>query len=143
MGQARTFFEAIKTSLEAVQYNAADAFAVVHISPVLDLDALIQVPRFPMAVIVPGPTTLNPANSTVWSGSFDVVMLSLVPRDHIGTEATLDLEDRAESMIDSLNYDNDASVFYAANTAAEALLLKTDVFIVYKTYTFNYSLERD
>lgn len=143
MGQERTFFETIRTAVGAVVNGSSVVqFPRVWMMPYLDLDKLLQNPRFPTAVIIDKGWSLDAANGKIKRGAFDVVIVDSKPRDHIGDATVLELMDKGDLLVTALEYDSDNSVFSAGAGATDSVTLDGGIIIVARTFNFTYELKR-
>jgi len=143
MGQENTFFTAIKSRVAAVMNGGSVAFPRVFITNSVNLEELVKVPRFPVAVISPDEgATINATNGKILNGEFHITIIVMRPRDHIGETATLDLMDLSDLLVTAMEYDNDNSRFnYVSRTSPDTVNLDQAT-IVARSITFNYMYQR-
>lgn len=143
MGQERTFYEAIRSAVAAIEVSAGvKAFARVWIAPYLDMDALLRIPRWPACVISDKGFSINQSNGKVKTGSFEVAIVSCTPRDHVADMTTLDIMDLGDLLVTGLEYDSDNSVNNAAAGATDSIITEAGLMIVARKFTFTYELRR-
>lgn len=143
MGQERTFYEAIRSAVAAIEVSAGvKAFARVWIAPYLDMDALLRIPRWPACVISDKGFSINQSNGKVKTGSFEVAVVNCTPRDHVADMTTLDIMDLGDLLVTGLEYDSDNSVNNAAAGATDSIITAAGLMIVARKFTFTYELRR-
>lgn len=136
------FLQQTKTDVEAVQYSGSDAFNRVWIVPVVDVERLLAIPRWPTALINDAGGTLDPVNGKVWTRQMDITVVDCVPRDHVGEESTLAVLNRGEALVAALEWNDTDGIFLAADSVVEALPVDNDLLIMAKSYTFTYQIQR-
>lgn len=143
MGAERTFYETVRTAVGAVVNGSSVVqFPRVWIMPFLDLDKLMQNPRWPTAVIIDKGWTLNQSNGKIKSGAFDVVIVDAHPRDHVGDKTVLEIMDKGDLLVTALEYDTDNAVHSAGAGATDSITLDGGLIVVARTFTFTYELRR-
>jgi len=137
MGQIRTFLESIRTRVEAVvDGSAATVFSRVWIAPFINLDQMVHIARWPAAIIVDKGGQYDAYNGKIMLRQFSVSIMDCHPRDHVGEETSLQILDKGEYLVTTLEYDSDNSVFNASDDDLEAIALESGLLILLKTYNF-------
>lgn len=136
------FLQQTKTDVEAVQYSGSDAFNRVWIVPAVDLDTVLKIPRFPMALINDAGGELSPVNGKVWTRQMDITILDVKPRDHAGEQGTIQILNLGEALVAALEWNRTDGLFLAADSDVEAVTVKKGLMIFTKTYTFQYQIQR-
>lgn len=138
MSTPRIFLEGIQSKIEGL-----GPFLRVWITPELDLDAVLQVPRFPMVILNDTGGSLNPHNQVLWNRTFSATIVDIKPRDHVGEAATLEILDLGDDLIDGLAYGTDYEIWYGNDSDAASSRTNAGIMVVWKTYNFRYEIERD
>lgn len=143
MGQERTFIETIRTAVLAVEVSAGvKAFARCWVAPYLDLEQLLEVPRWPACVISDKGFSINQSNGKVKRGAFEVAIVMCKPRDHVGDATMLEIMDLGDLLVAALEYDSDNSVFNAAAGATDSVVTEAGLLVVARKYQFTYEMKR-
>lgn len=141
MGQLNTFYTAVQARVRAIQLNAVDQFPRVFVSPEVDIEPLLSIPRFPCAIITPGPDSIDLLNGKIRNGSFTITVVVMRMRDHVNEQATLDLLDLGDLLITALEWDNDDSI-YNAGVGQISSITVNDKVVVGMSFDFRYTIRR-
>jgi len=141
MGQLNTFYTAIQTRVRAIQSGGVDQFPRVFITPEVDIEPLLAVPRFPCAIITPGSDSIDTMNGKIRTGRFTITVIVMRMRDHVNEQATLDLLDLGDLLITAMEWDNDNSIYNAGVGQLSSLTLDDKV-VVGLSYDFAYTIRR-
>lgn len=136
------FLTQTKTDVEAVQYSGAAAFHRVWIVPAINLNLLLQIPRWPVALMNDAGGVLDEVNGKVWTRRMDITIIDCVPRDHVGQESVLAVLNRGEALVAALEWNRTDGLYLAADSDVEAVASPTGLILVQKTYTFAYQIQR-
>ncbi|MCZ7608498.1 MAG: hypothetical protein M5U25_21135 [Planctomycetota bacterium] len=133
----RTFLESVRTRVAAVvDGSAVPVFTRVWIAPFLNLDQVVQVPRWPAAIIVDKGGEYDLYNGKIMTRRFSVSIMDCHPRDHVGEETSLQILDRGEYLMTAMEYDTDIQIYNAGDDDLEAIALESGLMILLKTYNF-------
>ena len=136
------FLNQTKVDVEAAQYLAANAFNRVWIVPAVNLEMLLQIPRWPVALINDAGGELDPVNGKVWTRSMDITIIDAQPRDHVAEKTTLEVLNRGEVLVAALEYNRRDGIYLVADSDVQAFATATGLIMVQKTYTFAYQIQR-
>ena len=131
-----------KVDIEAVQLSGSNAFHRVWIAPAVDVNTLLHVPRFPVAIINDGGGVLDPVNSKVWTRRMDVTVIDCVPRDHVGENSLDGVLDRGEALIAAMEWNRTDGLYLAADSDVSPVVAPNGLVFIRKTYSFEYQLQR-
>ena len=136
----KDFLDQTKVDIEAL--GGGTAFLRVLIVPAVDIERLMQNPRWPTALMWDGGGTLDPHNHKIWTRILNVTVVTAHPRDTWGEESARQLLDLGETLTAGLEQNTTDSVFLAADQDDEIETTLMGTLIVNKVYRFEYQLER-
>ena len=136
------FLAQTKTDVQAVQYNAANAFPRVLVVPAVNIDHLMSEPRWPTALINDGGGQLDEFNHKIWRRRMDITVVACRMRDPWNEVATQDLLDRGEALIAALEYNTTDGIYLISDSDVTPFVTDMGIAIVQKTYTFAYQIQR-
>lgn len=143
MGAEKTFFEAQRTAIAAVEITSGvKAFPRVWVAPgqTLDIERLLRVPRWPTAVILDGGFTTEKSNGKIRRGQFDVAVVSCKQRDQVGDATALEIMDLGDVLAAALEIDVDNAIFAAGAGKQDSITWGDTLLVVARRYTFEYAL---
>lgn len=131
-----------QTKVDVAALGGGTAFNRVLIVPLVDIDVLMQNPRWPAALINDGGGELDPHNHKIWRRVLEITVVDSHQRDPWGEVSTREMLDLGETLVAGLEYNNTDSLFLEADSDIAAEFTRLGVMIVHKTYTFAYKLRR-
>lgn len=117
-------------------------FARVLIIPAVDIQLLMQNPRWPTALMNDGGGILDEHNHKLWRRILNVTVVDAHPRDTWGEESTRQLFDLGEALVAGLEYNVNDALFLEADSDIVVETAPLGLLIVHKTYSFAYEIER-
>ncbi len=136
----KSFLDATKVDIKAL--GGGTAFLRVLIVPAIDIELLMQNPRFPTALMWDGGGELDRHNQKIWTRTLNVTVVTAHPRDTWGEESVRQLFDLGKTLIAGLEYNTTDSVYLAHDSETPVEQTPLGMLIVSKTYEFAYELER-
>lgn len=133
----KDFLDQTKVDIEAL-----GDFDRVLIVPAVDIQLLMQNPRWPTALMNDGGGELDPNNHKLWRRALEVTVVTGVPRDTWGEEAARQMLDLGEALVAGLEYNTNDSLFLEADSDIAVETTSMGIMIVHKTYTFAYEIQR-
>ncbi len=131
-----------KVDVEAVLLTGVAAFYRVWIAPAVDINSLLHIPRFPVAIINDGGGVLDAVNSKIWDRRMDITIIDCVPRDHMSENSLDGVLDRGEALIAALEWNRTDGLYLAADSDVAPVTAPNGMVFVRKTYSFAYQLQR-
>ena len=136
----KDFLDQTKVDVQAL--GSGNTFLRVLIVPAVDIELLMQNPRWPTALMWDGGGTLDPHNHKIWTRTLNVTVVTAHPRDTWGEETARQLLDLGETLVAGLEYNITDSIFLAAESDTETEVTPLGVLVASKNYAFEYELER-
>lgn len=139
--EIKGFLQATKVDVIALG-GGTPTFNRVLVTPGVNIQRLMQNPRWPTALLIDGGGELDQHNHKLWQRVLNVTVVDSVPRDTWGEEATFQLLDLGEALIAGLEYNTTDALSLEADGDIEIEETPMGLLIVSKSYSFAYELQR-
>jgi hypothetical protein len=139
-----TFLDAKRDDIAAIQDGGSDAFNRVLLVPIIDIDMLMEgTARWPAAFVTDGGGQLDNLNGKLWTRRMLVTVMDNIVRSDFGVRSLEQVLKKCDLVQDALEHTrSDSEIFMVADTDAQVEVLDEHTMFVYKTLTFQYTIEK-
>lgn len=135
------YLEAVRTLVAVITDGTDPLFGRVWIAPLFDDTDIPKIPRWPAAVITPLGGSINEFNSSIYEGTFGIVIANMASRDPMGDWGTQKLLEIGHYMTRQIKFSDssDIKLINTSDVSAEKTLAGQT--IVHRQYIFSYTIE--
>lgn len=135
------YLESVRTLLAAITDGADPLFGRVWIAPFFDDTDIVKIPRWPAAVLSPLSGAINRFNSSIYEGTFGVVIAHMANRDPMGDWGTVKLLEVGHYMTRQIKFSDASDIKLISTSDVETAKTLIGQMIVHRQYVFSYTIE--